>query len=311
MSASQPADAAADVDSMSIKSLRSLITAAGLSFSDCVEKSELRARAREAQAVLSAAPAPSSGGAEGGGSLDQCDLEWGNYSCCVKKPAGDEPVSLVVVMLHGFGASNTDFIDHVPALCAAAPGLCEARVGYVFPQAPSGGMGLPAWWHLDPMQWLMAAQNPAGVAQLIREEPQGLTECRARVASLLDAASDYFGVPHGKIVLSGFSQGAMTAMDAALNQPADKRVAGVTMVSGAPIVVDQWAARLGADHRGIKVAITHGRSDMVLPFAASGWSRELLESGGADVTYHAHGGGHELGDSAAIGAITGFWASLL
>ena len=39
-----------EIDSMSVKELRALITKAGLSFADCVEKSDLRARAREAAA---------------------------------------------------------------------------------------------------------------------------------------------------------------------------------------------------------------------------------------------------------------------
>ena len=41
-----------DVDTMSVKNLRTLITGAGLSHADCVEKLELRGRAREARTVL-------------------------------------------------------------------------------------------------------------------------------------------------------------------------------------------------------------------------------------------------------------------
>jgi hypothetical protein len=37
-----------DLDKMSIKELRQTISYAGLSYSDCIEKSDLRARAREA-----------------------------------------------------------------------------------------------------------------------------------------------------------------------------------------------------------------------------------------------------------------------
>lgn len=41
-----------DVDSMSMKELKALIAKAGLSFADCVEKSDIKARAREAAAAL-------------------------------------------------------------------------------------------------------------------------------------------------------------------------------------------------------------------------------------------------------------------
>ena len=37
-----------DIENMGIKALRELITSAGLSFNDCVEKNDLRERAREA-----------------------------------------------------------------------------------------------------------------------------------------------------------------------------------------------------------------------------------------------------------------------
>ena len=45
---SQPQPAEQDVDSMSVKGLKQLITAAGLTYRDCTEKSDLQARAREA-----------------------------------------------------------------------------------------------------------------------------------------------------------------------------------------------------------------------------------------------------------------------
>ena len=44
-----------DVDAMSVKELKALITKAGLSHTDCFEKSELRQRAREALAKTAAA----------------------------------------------------------------------------------------------------------------------------------------------------------------------------------------------------------------------------------------------------------------
>ena len=44
----------------------------------------------------------------------------------------------------------------------------------------------------------------------------------------------------------------MTVMDLALHL--DETVAGVTMLSGAPIVVEQWAVRL-KKHKGIRVLV--------------------------------------------------------
>ena len=57
--------------------------------------------------------------------------------------------------------------------------------------------------------------------------------------------------------------------------------------------------------------MTHGRADPVLPFAGSGWLKELLANGlGADaVTYEAHTGGHDLGGKE--GAVATFLGALL
>ena len=94
----------------------------------------------------------------------------------------------------------------------------------------------------------------------------------------------------------------MTAMDATLSAGLpDERVIAVMMLSGAPIVVDQWAPKLKARAGKLKVLVTHGRADPVLPFVGSGWLKDLLESslGKAAVTYETHGGGHDL---RAVGA---------
>mmetsp|Transcript_691 Transcript_691/g.2195 ORF Transcript_691/g.2195 Transcript_691/m.2195 type:complete len:304 (-) Transcript_691:76-987(-) len=298
---------APDVESMGVKALRELISSAGLSYADCIEKSDLRVRAREAQARLAAASEPAPGaGASGGGGPREAVL--GGYQCVVTG-GGQGPVDMVIVMLHGFGASNSDFVD-MPSMASSHPGMAQRKIGWVFPQAPVGAAGASCWWHLDLMQWMGAlAQGADGIARLIREEPEGLVECRKRMLTLLRETSALFGdLPMGKFVLSGFSQGAMTAMDLALQLPKEETVAGVTVISGCPIVVDQWAQRL-PDHKGIKVHVTHGQADPVLPFMASAWNKELLEKNGASVSYQTHSRGHELGDQATIESILNFWAT--
>ena len=56
----------ADVNALSIKQLKALIGAAGLSTAGCVEKSDLRAKATEAQQRLASVPStPQTPGAQG------------------------------------------------------------------------------------------------------------------------------------------------------------------------------------------------------------------------------------------------------
>ena len=291
-----------DVESMSMKEMKDLIKSAGLGFSDCVEKADMQARAREAKARLVAASSSSSSSSSS--SNIQKEVQLSGFSSIMAGPPeclnmGEQP-DLMILILHGLGASNTNFTD----LPGYASSLCTSKkVVWVFPQAEGQG-----WWELDVMKWIVAMQQgEAGIAALIREEPAGLKECRVRMKTLLAETSKMLGgLPFSRMVLGGFSQGAMTAMDLALHL--DDAVAGVTMLSGAPIVVDQWAARL-AKHQGIKVFMSHGQADQVLPFVASGWARGLLEQGGAQVIFEAHGGGHELGQT-TFPSLVSFWSSL-
>jgi predicted esterase len=55
-------------------------------------------------------------------------------------------------------------------------------------------------------------------------------------------------------------------MDVSLCFPPDEAVGGTLMISGAPIVVDEWAEKLNSTHKGARVLVTHGRSDPTLPF---------------------------------------------
>ena len=279
----------ADVNDLSIKQLKALIAAAGLSSAGCFEKSDLRAAATMAQQRL--ANAPSKPQTPGTRTL-------GGYECLVSGYVGS--ADLAVILLHGLGASNTDLASLAPML--RVPGK---RILFVFPQAPRHPMMNSAWWDINPMTFMTLQSGPdgPGVAAAIRDEPPGLKACRVNMNTLLDDVGKLGGVALGSVVLGGFSQGAITALDIALQS--DQQCAGVLFMSGAPLVVDQWAQRLGS-HKGLRVLMTHGTSDPVLPFAASGWARDLLIKGGASVVSKTHGGGHDLGGPDVLQAVADF-----
>ena len=106
------------------------------------------------------------------------------------------------------------------------------------------------------MKWMGAYMaGEAALAALLRTNFPGLDAARAGVNALVDEAAAAAGVPRGRVMLGGFSQGAMTALAAALAGPS-KGLAGVTVLSGAPIDVDTAAARLKAAHAGLKVSLS-------------------------------------------------------
>ena len=135
-----------DVDALSIKEMRALIAKAGLRHDDCLDKADLRQRTREA---IVAMPQPSTGSANTTSASEVTQTKaFGTYSCIVKGPsdlidgaANDAaPADLLVIGLHGLGASNTDLAEMPSMLRACSEPLSSARIVEVYPQAPSGGM---------------------------------------------------------------------------------------------------------------------------------------------------------------------------
>ena len=221
-----------DIDTLGIKALKELITSAGLSTEDCIDKADLRARAREAVAAAKSKPAPPPAPASGG----SVQRQLGGYQSIVKGPAdllaGDAaaaPADMLVIILHGLGASNTDFEDIPRMLYGLDSKLSGARIVSVFPQAPMSNMGA-AWWSFDVGSFMQAQMMPAGpekeslIARLIRQMPPGLEACRKQMATLIAEARALAGgaggpVASSKILLGGFSLGSITALDLALQQP--------------------------------------------------------------------------------------------
>jgi phospholipase/carboxylesterase len=216
--------------------------------------------------------------------------EIGGLTTHVVGPA-DAPTT--VVLLHGFGASGDDL---VPLAQAFAPRGAERSGGamrFVFPEAPLAlGRGYGdgrAWWHLDLAR--LEEELARGIVRDRRAEmPEGLTEARDQVGRLLDelAASDASG---GRVVLGGFSQGAMLALDVALHRPAPP--AALVLLSGTLLAEAAWAPRWPT-LAGVPVVLSHGRADGLLPFAVAEALRDQLRAAGAEVDWHPFRGGHEI-----------------
>src|SRR5215472_18295524 len=125
-----------------------------------------------------------------------------------REGGGEGPV---IVLLHGFGAPGDDLVS----LWRVLP--VPAGTRFVFPEAPlslgPGFMGGMAWWLID-LSRFERPPDPKEFAQRVREVPEGLAHARARVMQLLDELDTK--LCPSKLVLGGFSQGAMLSLDVAL-----------------------------------------------------------------------------------------------
>ena len=221
-------------------------------------------------------------------------LELAGLTTRVVGPA-DAPVT--VVLMHGFGAPGDDLVPLAGALGVTAR--------FVFPAAPIELGGLygdsRAWWRLDLAR--LEAELGAGTPRDHRGEvPDGLAEARAQASRLVDAVKERFSIDDRRLVLGGFSQGAMLALDVALHREAAP--GALALLSGTLIAELEWQPRL-ARLAGVPVFQAHGRQDMLLPFAVAEVLRDRLRDGGADVAWHAFAGGHEI-PPAVLAALAGW-----
>ena len=143
-----------------------------------------------------------------------------------------------------------------------------------------------AWWMIDMNR--LERQMRAGGADLSTEVPAGLHEARAQMLAFLTELDTRFS---GKLVLGGFSQGSMMAVDLALHREVPP--AALVLYSSTVLAKTEWQPLLPR-LAGIPVLQSHGRQDMVLPYSAAESLRDLMTTAGAIVEWIPFAGGHEI-----------------
>ncbi|HXN42494.1 MAG TPA: phospholipase, partial [Myxococcaceae bacterium] len=217
----------------------------------------------------------------------------GELRCVVVSHPRSRLPHLAVVLCHGYGAPGRDLVPLANEILIAEPNLAE-HVRFVFPEAPVSlaSLGYPegrAWWPLDIER--LARLDRSDLARLQDEAPEGLPRARRLLIGLLQQVSLQMGLPLNKVVVGGFSQGAMLATDAALHL--EERPAGLVVLSGALLCRKEWAVR-ARTRAGLAVLQTHGRQDPLLPFAGAEALRDLLVEAGLSVEFLPFEGGHTI-----------------
>jgi phospholipase/carboxylesterase len=180
------------------------------------------------------------------------------------RPAEGEPEG-ALVLLHGRG---TDELDLFPLLDLFDP---DRRLVGATPRAP-----LP----LPPGGWHWYAFREVG-----SPDPGTFDRVYPEAASWLDEFLAGNGVPADRLVLGGFSQGAV--MTYALGLGARRpRPAGLIALSGFVPTVEGFELDLAPPLP--PVAIGHGTLDPVIPVEFGRAARALLEEAGAEVVYREY-----------------------
>ncbi len=189
--------------------------------------------------------------------------------CIEIDPVGAPHTS--IIWLHGLGADGHDFEP-----IAAELALPEALgVRFVFPHAPyravtiNGGYVMRAWYDILVPDFTRAVDTV------------GIDESRQRINALIDREIG-LGIATSRIILAGFSQGGVIALEAAARRR--ERFAGVLALSTYVPLPDQLPGAVD----GTVIFMAHGTQDPIIPYGLAQASCDTLERRGYAVEWHSY-----------------------
>ena len=190
----------------------------------------------------------------------------------------EQPAQGAVIFLHGLGADGHDFEPIVPEL-----GVDDLQLRFVFPHAPerpitiNEGEPLRAWYDFVPHSEHAGSDDIKASAHSIK--------------ALLQAQIDV-GIPPERIMLAGFSQGGVMALEVGLRY--EQRIAGIIALStylhdAATTEQERTDANLA-----LPIFMGHGTADPMIPIMRAATSRENLIRLAYDIEWHDYPMGHQV-----------------
>jgi phospholipase/carboxylesterase len=196
---------------------------------------------------------------------------------------GDGPL---VVLLHGFGAPGTDLVSLHRALGLPPDTRFAFPAGLVDLSRVFGG-DARAWWDID---------LEARMARAARGEPRDPNEIPEHMDAAVTAVADWLDnyraqTPSAKLILGGFSQGAMLALEVALHLTEPPHA--LALLSSTLLARSRQAPLL-SKLAHTRVFQSHGQSDVVLAYEDAEKLHTHLKGAGLDATFRSFRGGHEI-----------------
>jgi phospholipase/carboxylesterase len=202
----------------------------------------------------------------------------------VLKIRGD-PDGVTILLLHGYGADASDLAS-LHSFYQATP-----QPTWIFPNGPLKIPFSPAyvgraWFPID-MAKLQQAMYEEDVQAILHFFQTDLEEARAPLAELIERLE----IPRSKLILGGFSQGAILAIDTALHH--HDPTAALLIFSGTIANFATWS-HLAPLHARTRFFQSHGVYDPILPFSLAQSLEILLKNGHLEGKLHTFQGGHEI-----------------
>lgn len=204
-----------------------------------------------------------------------------------RKGAAPGTVRSMVVFLHGYGADGADLLGLADPLAEHLPDTV-----FIAPDAPERMAGAPFGRQWFPIPWLDGSSEEAARAGLVRAVRD--------LDAFLDARLAEEALGPERLILLGFSQGAMMSLQLAPRRP--QAVAGIIAISGRLLAPERLAAEVVVKP---PVLLIHGDQDPVVPFEDMRLAGEALVAAGFETYGHVmQGTGHGIAPDGLSVALT-------
>jgi phospholipase/carboxylesterase len=186
-----------------------------------------------------------------------------------------------IIWLHGLGADGHDFEPIVPELVPRAARAWR----FVFPNAPvrpvtiNNGMRMRAWYDI------------VGLDRRAAEDVAGFQDADTKIRELI-AREVTRGIPAGRIVLAGFSQGGAVSLYTAPRLA--EKLAGVMALSCYLPRESSLDAERKTANDATPIFMAHGLEDGTVPMMLGVRSRDALLARGYKVQWHEYPMAHAV-----------------
>jgi len=194
---------------------------------------------------------------------------------------GSDPL-YTILWMHGLGADGNDFVPVIQAL-----DLPDVPIRFLFPHAPmrpvtiNGGYIMRAWYDIQHTDFTK------------QEDETGLHGSQHAILALIERENQR-GIPSKRIVLAGFSQGAVMALQVGLRHP--DKLAGIMALSGYLPLAHKVKQEAHAANQTTPIFMAHGSHDNIVPVNLAHTSLQLLRKYNYSVTWHEYPMSHAVCD---------------
>lgn len=186
-----------------------------------------------------------------------------------KVPGPEEKVLLV---FHGLG-------DSLHGFTWMPPQLQLDTLSYLLVNAPDDYYGGYSWFDFT------------GGGAFMEKAKAGIERSRIRIRGLIQEMVDQ-GIQPGNILLFGFSQGCLMALDAGLR--CDLVLGGVCGVSGWLAFEEEYPSAFSSVAKQQHFLVTHGLTDPLLPYSNTKSQCDFLVAQGISLTFKTYAKDHTI-----------------